>query len=71
MLMRIYLIMAGLLCPYISWAHHSNDHQVLQVDPQQVINATRQGSTMPWLWVLWIAIIFLLVIGIVRQWKRK
>ncbi len=68
MLIKPFIIIFYLLCPAMLWAHHTLDHQMLQTDPQQVIEATQQGISIPWIWYVFIAFI---VIGLVFQWKKK
>lgn len=53
-----------------AWAHHTKDHLMLQADPQQVIAATQQGTALPFTWLIWFLVFFLIVIGIIRQWKK-
>jgi len=52
------------------WAHHTKDHLMLQADPQQVIEGTQQGMVFSWSWMIWFLVFFLIIIGIIRQWKK-
>jgi len=52
------------------WAHHTKDHLMLQADPQQVIEGIQQGMVFSWSWMIWFLVFFLIVIGIIRQWKK-
>jgi hypothetical protein len=67
------LVHSVLICLVLQqkvWAHHTKDHLMLQADPQQVIAGTQQGVVFSWSWMIWFLVFFLIVIGIIRQWKK-
>lgn len=73
LLNRFILLSSVLACLVLqqkAWAHHTKDHLILQADPQQVIAGTQQGVMFSWSWMIWFLVFFLIVIGIIRQWKK-
>lgn len=72
---KLYYLLnsATLICFVLQqkvWAHHTKDHLMLQEDPQQVIEDTQQGMVFSWSWMIWFLVFFLIVIGLIRQWKK-
>ncbi|MCK4950754.1 MAG: hypothetical protein KAS48_02970 [Gammaproteobacteria bacterium] len=67
---RIFMYCLMMLLTFPVWAHHTKEHTMLQEDPSEVIAATQQGISGPWVWLIWVGVIVLLVLGIWR-WLKK
>ncbi len=51
-------------------AHHTNDHLMLQGNPNQIIASTQQGVLFSWTWLIWFLLFFLMCIGVIRLWRK-
>jgi|GEM_PF-2796630 len=70
-MLKFIITLQIILFPVLLLAHHTKDHLMLQADPQQVIDSTQRGMVFQWEWLLWFLLCFVLVIGLIRQWKNK
>ncbi len=52
-------------------AHHTRDHMMLTEDAKQVIAAIHKGGSGDWVWLLWIGVTGLLLLGLVRWWSGR
>ncbi len=64
-------LLCGLWLPLTAWAHHTRDHMMLAEDARQVIAATRQGTEVAGIWLIWGALGLMLVLGLVRWWRQR
>ncbi len=54
-----------------AWAHHTKNHMMLSEDAAQIIAATRKGSDGDWLWLIWVGVTGILLLGFVRWWHNR
>ena len=69
--MNRFAILIWLLLTRPAWAHHTKDHMMLAEDAEQVIAATREGSGGDWVWLVWIGVTGILLLGFVRWWNNR
>lgn len=67
---KIFMYYLMMLLTHPVWAHHTKEHTMLQEDPNDVIAATQQGASGPWVWLIWAGVIALLISGIWRWLKN-
>lgn len=53
------------------WAHHSRDHLMLSEGAEKVIANTQQGAEGGGLWLIWVGVVIVLLLGFVRWWKER
>ncbi len=67
------LLLSGLLVvlPFTTRAHHTRDHMMLAEDTQKVIAATQQGADVTLIWLVWFAVLLMMILGLVRWWRQR
>ncbi|NOX08572.1 MAG: hypothetical protein GXP22_03635 [Gammaproteobacteria bacterium] len=69
MMKQLIVIMA--LFSSSAWAHHTQDHLMLEAGSAQVIADTQQGAEGGAVWLLWAAVFVFLLLGLIRWWKGR
>lgn len=67
---KILFMMLFFASPMV-WAHHTRDHLMLSEGAGKVIAATRQGVNNNLLWLIWLGVFVVLVLGLVRWWRGR